>query len=202
MTVDAPAPEPAPSLKDRAKALWLKVPVDKIKLPKIKFKKMFGPFLLCLVIGLLLGYALVLRALTPSTSGVKLSLDQLYKKADEKLVITAEFKEQDANLLMKIKDARQPVIEPVAAPAPPAEPAPAAKGKAAPTTTAPPPPTTVPPPVEQPPTKVRSYWLPYPPSDVETGNITDKLIASGTRVTTTTRTTRRSCASWPSSSSP
>jgi cell division protease FtsH len=166
------APPPKPTLLQRLGDL----PWGKLRPRMPDLKKSFGPFLMFLTVGLIIAYAIVLQAISPSTSGREISMTKVFKAAEQGLVQTAVFKEQDSNLLLRIADPPtsqpDPNAPPVTVPAPEGQP-PAATA----TTAAPAPPPTI-----LVPGKVHNYWLAYPSSDAATGDLTEKLLAGGAEV--------------------
>jgi cell division protease FtsH len=171
-----PTPSPTPGLLKRVLGVLGELPWAKLRPRMPDLKKAFGPFLMFLVVGLMIAYAMVLQAISPSTSGREISVTKAYKAAEEGRISRAVFKEQDANLLLRIADPTKSAPAPVDPAAPPPAPAPAPAAGA--TTTAPAPPPTI-----LIPGKVRSYWLAYPSSDAATGELTDKLITGGADIT-------------------
>ena len=169
-------PPAKPGALKRVLGLLGGLPWEKLRPRFPDVKKAFGPFLMFLVVGLIIAYAIVLQAISPSTSGREISMTKVFKAAEQSLIGEAVFKEQDANLLLRIADPPTSKPDPnYIPPEPPAEgtPPPAAN---APTTVPAPPPTILEP------GKVHSYWLAYPSSDAATGDLTEKLLAGGAEV--------------------
>ena len=163
-------PVPKATFLDRVKEL----PWGKLKPRMPDLKKAFGPFLLALVIVLLSLYALVVKSMDAETSGKEISLDKLYADAKAGLVKSADFKEHDATLLLRIADPTTYIVDPTyVAPAPPPEGE--TKATSGTTTTLAPPPTV---PVLG---DVHRYWLAYPSSDAETGSILERLTVEGSQ---------------------
>lgn len=92
-----------------------KIPWQKFKPRWPGFKKLFGPFLLALIVGLFVTYFFVLRALQPDVPNTELSLTQLYDLSGKGLVGEARFLGHDSDIIVKINEEIFPAP---AAPAP------------------------------------------------------------------------------------
>lgn len=159
------------------------------------WKKLFGPGLLILGLGLLVAEGLILSALTPSRTGKEIPLSEVYRAARGCRVESATFLDQDALILLHVYDAvpgapPPPVpigVEQSALPVCAQTPAQlaqaqaqAAQQAAQPSKDEAPPeaePTVPPPAVEVP--EAKPYWSTYPSSDAETTVIVQELFNGG-----------------------
>ncbi|HEX7166696.1 MAG TPA: ATP-dependent zinc metalloprotease FtsH [Acidimicrobiales bacterium] len=188
-TNDEATPTAAPpGLAKRMLSVLGKLPWAKLRPRVPSLKKVFAPFLLVILITLLTWEASIVLTMIRGSekSGKEISITRLYEEAANKRVKRAVFKEQDANLLLRIED------PPISKPAPAPEVAPPADPNAPPASTPPAPPAAAvtdpnappaPPPTILVPGKVKSYWTAYPASDAQTGDLTEKLIESGAEIT-------------------
>lgn len=100
-------PKSGGSFKEFLASVWEKRP----KWPGLK--KLFGPILLLLAIGLLVAEILLIQQLKPDVRGKQIDLSSVYRAARACLVNEATFLDHDSVIFLKIYDA------PPAAPAPP-----------------------------------------------------------------------------------
>jgi cell division protease FtsH len=161
-------------------AFLKKIPWEKLRPRKPDLKRMLGPMLILLVIGLLTSYLFILSGLRPRTLGSEMQLSDVFKAAREKRILQAKFLDLDATVFLYVYDyspVPPPPPKPIKVVVPPEQPG-AFGPKGRPTTklVQPRTPPFVPP-------AVREHWSRIPKSDSETTVIIDELFNGGAHFT-------------------